>query len=186
MKKILLIAFIAFPYLGYCQLLPTLSKISIDSVSALITYKSITKKPKLSEDQLYSRLRAWVATAYNSANDVIQMDDKTSGIMIAKGIFSYPNMRYPILIHYTLTISIKPEKYRIVITDYALQIVGGEATVALEQTYRSCNASKYAISEIDYNNLAQLIYMLNDIDFKSNEIIKSINIFMAQGIKDDF
>ena len=38
-----------------------------------------------SSSELYNSLKLWVAENYNSANDVIQLDDKENGILIIKG-----------------------------------------------------------------------------------------------------
>ncbi len=42
-----------------------------------------------SKSELYVVLNEWFATTYNSANDVIQMQDKESGIIIGKGSMKY-------------------------------------------------------------------------------------------------
>lgn len=44
----------------------------------------------ISRDKIYSGSRQWVAQAFKSAQDVIQMDDKDSGVIIAKGNMQYP------------------------------------------------------------------------------------------------
>ena len=47
----------------------------IDSTTHLITYSEVVKVDG-NKDELYSRAREWFAKTYNSAKNVIQMDDK--------------------------------------------------------------------------------------------------------------
>ena len=42
----------------------------------------------LTPGQIYDGIKLWVAETYNSAMDVIQLDDRNSGIMIVKGNFT--------------------------------------------------------------------------------------------------
>ena len=53
-------------------------------IQKVIEFKDVSK------DSIYTDSRQWVAQSFKSAQDVIQMDDKESGIIIAKG-----NMKYP-------------------------------------------------------------------------------------------
>ena len=53
-------------------------------IQKVIEFKDVSK------DSIYTGSRQWVAQSFKSAQDVIQMDDKESGIIIAKG-----NMKYP-------------------------------------------------------------------------------------------
>jgi hypothetical protein len=182
----MIIILLLFSCFGFSQNLPTVSNLPIDSTDNNITYKAVIKIPKATSEQIYSKIRAWMANIYNSANNVLQMDDKASGTLIAKGVFSYPNLHYPSFVKYILTVNIKPEKFRITITNYTLNIAGDDTVYPLENMYQGFKNDAHAKDEIDFNIKSQLIDMLNDVDNKSNGILKSLNNFMMDSKKDDF
>lgn len=94
----------------------------IDPVTKLITYQGVVEVPGVSKADLYTRAYAWVAKAYRSANDVVQMNDKEAGQLVAKG-----NMRVTAralgmdmdagIIRHTLSIYVKDGKYKYVLTN---------------------------------------------------------------------
>ncbi len=75
-------------------------------------------------DQLYPMIKAWVASSFNSANDVIQMDDAQNGILICKGAFEYKGpggstYRYiDGYVFYTLKIQVRDGRYKITMGDF--------------------------------------------------------------------
>lgn len=78
----------------------------------------------MSKDAIYTGSRQWVATTFNSAQSVIQMDDRQSGVIIGKG-----NMKYPCYgswlctgvtdntIKFTVKIEAKDNKARVTFSD---------------------------------------------------------------------
>lgn len=97
---------------------------------------SISIIPEKSKSELFTSINKWISINYNSAKNVIQMNDKESGTIIIKGINKvvyensmksvFPNNKY--IQDYTTTrfnhlieINIKDNKYRIIyrITDIA-------------------------------------------------------------------
>ena len=73
---------------------------------------------------LYPTIRAWVATTFNSAQDVLQMDDAQNGIIICKGNFSYRapegmNYRYADgIINFTLKVQVRDGRYKVTMSDF--------------------------------------------------------------------
>lgn len=94
----------------------------IDPITKLITYEGVVEVPGVSKADLYTRAYAWVAKAYRSANDVVQMNDKEAGQLVAKG-----NMRVTAralgidmdagIVRHTLSIYAKDGKYKYVLTN---------------------------------------------------------------------
>jgi|GEM_PF-3190181 len=71
----------------------------------------------LSKDELYARAKTYIAYSFKSAQDVIQLDDKDNGKIIAKGNFtSFTNqafgMKYFSIIEFTFTIDVRDGKFR--------------------------------------------------------------------------
>ena len=73
---------------------------------------------------LYIKAYDWIAKNFNSANNVIQMQDKEAGKFIIKGIIPYSvhglmgNKVGKEYIHFTMSISVKDGRYKCVIYDF--------------------------------------------------------------------
>jgi hypothetical protein len=134
-KLILIILFVSSVQQVYCQdILSELSKIEDTILNLDIKEKKITatiNSNGKSKSEIYSSINRWVSVNYNSANDVIQMNDKESGIMIIKGLsaVSYINptratytktkvfpIRNEMLLNHLLEIKVKENKYRLIYT----------------------------------------------------------------------
>ncbi|TFV93177.1 DUF4468 domain-containing protein [Algoriphagus kandeliae] len=75
----------------------------------------------LSQDELYTKAKSYIAYSFKSAQDVIQLDDKENGRIITKGNFTsdvkVPMGRYPSIIEFTFTIDVRDGKFRGIIED---------------------------------------------------------------------
>ncbi|MEM6299445.1 MAG: DUF4468 domain-containing protein [Bacteroidota bacterium] len=71
-----------------------------------------------SKNSLHSNAVSWIATAFTSANDVIQLNDKESGKIIVKGVSRYDAPAFKVGTNFSgyfsfmLTIEVKENKYR--------------------------------------------------------------------------
>lgn len=119
MKKLLFTAALIF---SACVCFSQQSAVEV-IVSEFPTYQGVVSVPGVSRADIYSRAKAWVATAYNSAQDVIQLDDKESGRLIVKGNTIVPmrslGMEFGMRVHNTLTIEARDGRFRytILVTD---------------------------------------------------------------------
>ena len=75
-------------------------------------YDAVVEVPGASADDLFSRARAWVARAYVSAQDVIQLQDEKARRVIVKGTTSATYGMITMAIRHTLTIEVKESRYR--------------------------------------------------------------------------
>lgn len=64
----------------------------------------------LTQDQAYDRLLRWAAETYNSANDVIQLQDRNTGAIVVKG--AVKPERSTVLMYYTMTIDAREHRVR--------------------------------------------------------------------------
>lgn len=76
----------------------------------------------LSKQELYTRARAFIAYSFNNSKNVIQMDDKEAGKIICKGSMKLSSkgtfgFTYQNNVDFTLTIDVKNNKYRAIISD---------------------------------------------------------------------
>jgi hypothetical protein len=96
-------------------------KFPIDSRTGKITYAEVVNVDSVSSKVLYLRAKEWFVHSFNSAQNVIQLDDKESGKIIGKGLF---NVRTVTLgdhdagnVKFTIEIQVKDGRYKFIITD---------------------------------------------------------------------
>jgi hypothetical protein len=82
----------------------------------IITYSEVVKVDSVGANELYSRAKKWIAKSYNSANDVIQYDDKSSGEIMVNGRFKIHYYRREPSISHLLTVQVKEGRYRYIIS----------------------------------------------------------------------
>jgi hypothetical protein len=69
------------------------------------------------KDEIFTKVVSYFATAYKSANDVIQQQDKDAGIIIGKGIFDvYKKMSASYSCFHTIRIDIKDGRARVILS----------------------------------------------------------------------
>ena len=75
----------------------------------------------LSKEKLYAKTKYFIADMWNSANNVIQLDDEKSGIIMVKGkedvSISQMNGAYHYIFNYTIVFRMKDKKFKIEIKD---------------------------------------------------------------------
>jgi hypothetical protein len=85
----------------------------IDPDTHLVSYTGVVEVTGVSQAQLYSRAYEWIAKNYKSANDVIQMQDKESGKLIAKGLLPVSlKGRAAGNVEHTLSVYVKDGRYK--------------------------------------------------------------------------
>ncbi|RZK25030.1 MAG: DUF4468 domain-containing protein [Flavobacterium sp.] len=140
-------------------------KLPIDSTTTLVTYQSINKVEGASQDELYVRVKEWFKRTFVSSKDLIQMDDKQSGKIIAKeislGSYILYNKTELYSLRYTIAIKVKDQSYHYEITSFIVDLqIGGKADpieVYLQDNYSALNAvkdsEKYKNKEIEVQKL---------------------------------
>lgn len=140
MKKLLILSIflLSIQQVSSQNVLDELKKVKDSILNLDIKEKKITATVDAigkSKSEIYSSINKWVSLNYNSANNVIQMNDKESGIMIVKGLsaISYINpvrATYPktksfpsknkMYLNHLLEIKVKENKYRLIYTVYGI------------------------------------------------------------------
>lgn len=78
-----------------------------------------------SQTQLYIYARSWLASAFKSSKSVIEMEDKESGIIIGNGVLVHRvnsvlgNQVGIDVIRFTITINVKTDKYRAILSNFS-------------------------------------------------------------------
>ncbi|WP_461491001.1 DUF4468 domain-containing protein [Pontibacter sp. HJ8] len=142
MKRLILLLLALLPLFSFAQSTPPRDE------SGKIVYSEVVPVEGLSQQELYSRARAWFATTFNSANDVIQMDSKEEGTIIGNGITDLDIGNSKQKVHFTLSLQFKDGRYKYEITNIAYQgnynpsIPGADRKVSAEEFYSSPNVYK--------------------------------------------
>lgn len=85
-------------------------------------YQEVVQAEGASATELMSRAKAWIATAYHSADSVIQLDDATGGRLIVKGNYAAARGKIAwFTIWHVLTIEAKDGRYRYTLTDFEVE-----------------------------------------------------------------
>lgn len=93
----------------------------------LLSYDSVLIFDGKPKDKLYSLSKQFLIQAFKDSKEVIQLDDKEGGIIIAKGNFSYQqsNAKFPCgrlsgkgIVEFTLKIQIKDGKIKVTLSDF--------------------------------------------------------------------
>lgn len=89
-----------------------------------LSYSEVVQVNDVLKNELFNRAKLWFATTYNSANDVLQIENKEEGELIGKAILKYePNIlsgseQLKGNIRYTIKIYVKDGRYKYEITDF--------------------------------------------------------------------
>ena len=126
MKKIFLLTIICLPIISFGQtvlsILPEINGVPV--YSQVIVVDSST-----TQVELYNRAKMWFIDHYNSAKNVLQMEDKEVGLLAGKGIIpiefdvKVPSGNDSIIVHqyfdiyHTIKVYTKKGKYKFEVTD---------------------------------------------------------------------
>ncbi|WP_051359804.1 DUF4468 domain-containing protein [Adhaeribacter aquaticus] len=185
MKHLLrLLAFLILLPLGLKA--QTLPPMPIDSTTGLINFTEVVQVPDVTSKELYTRGREWFATAFRSADAVLEMEDKDSGKLIGK---AYQDIVIKVLmpvrmkLWYTVKIQVKDGRYKYDITNLEHQGYYDPSLKVMslnEQTARSPLEYMYknAASKKKVNSVMRSYYE-NDMA-AINGLISSIKAAMSK------
>jgi hypothetical protein len=181
MKKIFFILFASFlTFQAHSQ--EKYGAGSIPFVDGSVIFSSVEQIDSINADILYSTAKAAIADIFNSAKDVIQVDDKDNHLLIVKGMTKDDNASW----EYTLKIQTKDGRYKIEMYDceytaVPVPIKGSLITVpttnyrAEKLTDKNCLNKKGECKKIGYGYARRFL-----IDTKDNIFIQIKNKITAQ------
>ncbi len=108
-KSMTIVILILFCSIGYGQIVrENRNFVLVDSVD-------------MSKEDIYAKTKYFIADMWNSANNVIQLDDEKSGIIMVKGkedvSISIMGNEYHHIFNYTIVFRMKDKKFKIEIKD---------------------------------------------------------------------
>lgn len=154
--------------------IPTISAqdFPIDQESGKITYTEVVtlENNGATQEQLYSIAREWFATTYNSANDVLQMDDKELGKLIGKGGLPIITTAYltDSQVEFTISVFVKEGRYKYIITDLVHESYKGQdfSGGALENVKPDCpgmNMMKKGWKQVKEQTAERVVEIITDL-----------------------
>lgn len=180
MKKIIFVAII----------LLSSKTISQETGEPLIYSSVVSVDSSKTANQLYVLTRSWFAEKFNSAQDVIQFDDKDEGKIIAKARFPYMSKALVYsnatkgFISFTITVSFKDGRYKYEVTNFNHtgnpnnNPLAGPVNFGLITSDQEC---PYPISTKSWRNKTWKELKLV-IDNNVQPIIKSLSNYIALGV----
>lgn len=110
---------------------PNAKEIFPRDATGKIVYTEVIEMPNMTKDILYSRAYEWFAKTFNSAQNVIQMQDKENGKIVGKGSFGDINITANLglvtiegKVNFTISVYLKDGKYKYEITDFVHEGMG--------------------------------------------------------------
>ena len=162
------------------------------------TITGVFEVKEKSKAEIFASINKWVSINYNSAKNVVQMNDLESGTIIIKGINEvtyknsmkelYPNKKYveeyaKTKFNHLIEINIKDNKFRIIykITDIAAEDVGYNTLTINCIVFNGINEN--AITE--YNEKMDGLLKQGLIGKEKREKFKSITKPMFEGLSEN-
>ena len=154
-----------------------LEKFTIDKTTGKITFTFIDSIKGINKGLLYGKSLEWIAKNFKDATEVIKLQDKENGKIIAKGYLElnyvyqriyginyYRNYRQ----NFTLDLTLRDEKYRLILSDFTIQTIDPPIETTLE----------YYLPQIqgyDYSKMSKLkkINLFNQKNMVANLLLSS-------------
>lgn len=130
------------------------------------SYERIIEVPSLSKDQIYIRANAWFVENFNSAESVIQFQDKEAGKIMGKYRFKHKSGSYYKNI---ISIDVRDNKARIKFYEsrlYSVPLLESKGTYKLVSSF-GLTTRNYHISR---NLIPTWINMSNSLETKLKEL----------------
>ncbi|MBK8965554.1 MAG: DUF4468 domain-containing protein [Saprospiraceae bacterium] len=136
MKTLIIIAFTSC-----CCTFSLSQELELDSTTNKLMYRGVIKIDSASVGDLFERGRQWIATAYRSANNVVQYENKEEGKIIGKGVWAtWEGLGY--LMEHTIILEFKNGRVRYTFTDFIKRYVGSTALAGSRQALESIKLMK--------------------------------------------
>jgi hypothetical protein len=154
-----------------------LEKFTIDKTTGKIIFTFIDSIKGINKDLLYGKSLEWIAKNFKDATEVIKLQDKENGKIIAKGYLElnyvyqriyginyYRNYRQ----NFTLDLTLRDEKYRLILSDFTIQSFDPPIETNLE-VYLPL------IQGYDYSKMSKLkkINLFNQKNIVNNSLLSS-------------
>lgn len=87
--------------------------------------QKVVEIPGLTQDEIYIRANSWFVSTFNSAESVIEFQDKESGKIMGKYVFTYGEGVYTFGVKQTVDVEMKEGKMRVSFTNPNYRTLSG-------------------------------------------------------------
>lgn len=95
----------------------------------MFEYEAVKDVPGISQDQLFTRSSQWFVETFVDSSSVIEFQDKESGEISGKYVYTYSEGVYTYAVRSTIQISIRDERYRFRASNAHYRITSGMGTI---------------------------------------------------------
>lgn len=145
------------------------------------------------KEQIYSDSKLFIAKTWNSANDVIQNDDKEAGIILLKGAsirkVNFMSGEYVYIYKYTMTIKMKNGKYKIELNDVYCDkayMTGSSSNIVKIEPFEGDNCPPTGTMRAMGLPKKQAIIMMADFKKSLQDIVDSYEKAIKKTDKDEW
>jgi len=122
MKKLMLLLLEIFPFItltsfSQAEKTTTANNFPLNEKGEVV-YTEIVKSDSTNYKELYVRAHVWFANTFNSAQNVVQLDDKDAGHIIGKGVFEFDETVMVVWVNFTIEIQTKDGKYKYTLSNF--------------------------------------------------------------------
>jgi len=98
-----------------------------------LSFSEVIQTDSVGIDIIYSNLLQWVSDNYKNPDKVIQINEKSSGLLVINGVFEYSYgglsyLCYEGYINYSIKIQIKDNRYKVEIYNFKHEIIVGNSS----------------------------------------------------------
>jgi len=161
--------------------------ISEQSYVDYITYNSVVDVPGKDKQEIYDKIKLYLVERYNNFREVVQLDDKTNGIIVLKAAMRFVEggAYYQGWIDYTVKIQVKDEKFKIEMKDLDHNVTpGSRNSFGLGLLNRNPKFTEKGWFKNQHNNAWKIAKDFSANYFKG--LTLSITDFLNKGLQDDF
>lgn len=118
---------------------PVVKDVSRKNEIEPILFDSVIKVDSASKDEIYSALINWIGTNYNSSKNVIEIEDKESGLIILNALFKYETRGIKYIycsgvIKYKMKIQIKDNRFKVTMMNFRHEAKNMDGSLGLLTT----------------------------------------------------
>lgn len=141
----------------------------IDAATRRITYSEVVPVAGVSQAELYTRAKIWMASAYSSAPEVVKADEKEAGVIIIRSSTEIPMVVYGSdaaqSAWYSLVLHFKDGRYKYLVTGYHLVYATYSAPVedALKPESRKTKAEEKQAKQYEAGIAAHAQSLINNL-----------------------
>jgi len=84
---------------------------------AMRSFEKVASFEGVSKNALYIKVNEWFVKTFNSAESVIEFQDKEAGVVMGKYIYDYVESQFHHFVHQTMKVEVKEGKLKMSITD---------------------------------------------------------------------